>query len=79
MTNGIVCGGDGDVSEAEAVALEKLRTAVGVAAGELPDDSPWVGTLAVLDEELREGQPFFLRFALASSSRSMSETPVTSA
>lgn len=70
--------GMGSVTPAEARVLEELRVAVGDAARQLSEDSPWAGTLGVLDEELRAGQPFFFKIALASSSRSKSEAPVVS-
>jgi hypothetical protein len=60
----------------EHQALEELEAAVAKAADRLDPDSPWAPTLALFQEELAEGQPFFFKFAFASSSKSMSETPV---
>jgi hypothetical protein len=68
--------GDGRVNGAEAAALDELRAAVGETARQLSDDSPWAGALAILDEELGDGHPFFFRIALASSSRSKSDVSV---
>lgn len=64
--------------DAEAEALGDLREAVETVASCLRPGSPWAGPLAALSEELADGQPFFFRFALVSSSRSNSDTPVTS-
>ncbi len=70
--------GMSNVTPAEALALRDLRAAVDRAGGELSDESPWSPTLALLAEELGDGQPFVFRVALASSSRSKSEAPVAS-
>lgn len=67
------------MKQAEARALRRLQRAVEGTAEELEPGSPWAETLAALGEELRDGQPFFFKIALASSSRSISDTPVTSA
>lgn len=58
--------------------LGELRAHVLRAASELSDGSEWGPTLETFEAELKEGQPFFLRFALASSSKSIRETPVVS-
>jgi hypothetical protein len=62
----------------EAQVLEELRAAVERAAGGLSEESPWAETLSVLEKELKSGQPFFFKVALASSSRSKSDVPVVS-
>lgn len=58
--------------------LADLHAAICRASSELASDSPWARALNVLAAELEDGQPFFFRFALASSSRSKSETVVAS-
>jgi hypothetical protein len=69
--------GAGDLlEETDEKVLSDLAEQVAQAAARLGEGSPWLATMAVLTEELREGQPFFFKFALASSSRSISETPV---
>lgn len=40
--------------------------------------SAWQPTLEVLEEELEDGQPLFLKCSFAASSRSNRETPVAS-
>jgi hypothetical protein len=55
--------------------LDRLRFEVRRAREELGDDE-WRATLELLEDELRDGQPFFLRWDCASSSKSISETPV---
>ena len=62
----------------ETQVLGKLQGDVEAALRRLGDDSPWASTLPVLAEELAAGQPFFFRFDLASSSKSISEAPVVS-
>ena len=62
--------------DAEAEALGDLCDAVKMAASRLRTGSPWSETLAVLGEELELGQPFFFKLDLASSSRSINDTPV---
>lgn len=64
------------MTDAEAETLRDLRAAVSRAANQLDASSPWTPALEILAEELEAGQPFFFKFALASSSRSMSDTPV---
>lgn len=66
------------VDVADAQVLAELLDHVRHAAARLSDESPWAPSLAVLEEELEAGQPFFFKVALASSSRSISETPVVS-
>lgn len=66
------------MTQAEEEVLRGLQREVVDAARKLDSGSSWSPTLALLAEELEEDQPFFFRCALASSSRSNSETPVTS-
>lgn len=66
--------GDAGMSRTEAATLRELRGAVAKATAQLDEDSPWAGTLAVLGEELGEGQPFIFKVALAPSSRAMAST-----
>jgi hypothetical protein len=54
----------------EEDVLAELQAAVQRTRAHLRPDSPWLGTLQVLDQELGEGQPFLLRVARASSSKS---------
>jgi hypothetical protein len=63
-------------SGGEGENLDDLLGAVRRTAAKLPEASPWLPTLEVLEEELEEGQPFFFKIACASSSRSKRETPV---
>lgn len=67
-----------EVDVADAQVLAELLDNVRHAAAKLSDGSPWTPSLAVLEEELEAGQPFFFKLDLASSSRSQSDTPVAS-
>ena len=58
--------------------LEILLAAVERARRRLPDQVSWQPGLEVLAGELQEGEPFFFKFAFASSMMSSSDTPVVS-
>jgi hypothetical protein len=62
----------------EAQVLRELRQVVRAAAQEVSQESEWLPTLRLLDDELGEGQPFFFKVAFASSSKSMSDASVVS-
>lgn len=69
---------EGRRPQTEAEVLGDLRESVRRAREKLEDHSLWRPCLEVLEGELEDGQPFVFRIALASSSRSNSDAPVSS-
>jgi hypothetical protein len=71
-------GEDDHDREQERQALEPVLRAARAARLELPPGSEWDATLALLEEEIGEGQPLIFRVRSASDSRSSSDAPVVS-
>jgi hypothetical protein len=66
--------GGADVSGVEQKAFDDLLADVRRARKRLDPAHVWQPTLEVLEQELEEGQPLFLRIASASESRSNNDT-----
>jgi hypothetical protein len=65
-------------SGSERETLNEFLAEVQKARKQLDPASAWQPTLEVLEEELEDGQPLFLKCNFAASSKSNSETPVAS-
>jgi hypothetical protein len=63
---------------AERAALDDFLSDIRRVRLAIDPSSDWHPTLEVLEEEVRDGQPLFFKFARTSSSRSRSETPAVS-
>lgn len=62
----------------ERESLDEFLADVRRTRSELDPASAWQPVLDLLAEEVEEGQPFFFKFALASSNRSNSDAPAVS-
>ena len=65
-------------SGTERSALDGFLADIRRLQSELDPASAWQPTLDLLEQEVKDGQPFFFKLALAKSSKSMSDAPVVS-